>query len=174
MWIWPNLSEPKQILSKSDPGRTTGWSQRFFTLLGERPLGIFPEKCFLQFKKFSESWSPSIGTMDPMWQLIGLGELKNSLISKTLLCFCDAYWTSIPGRTFLEECLPPSLLSACVVNHDCEGCHGATSCFCFETAPFLGPSSRPPLSTLHPQFSDLISYHSDTGLIFFLASGPLR
>lgn len=108
MWIWPSLSEPKQILSKSDPGRTTGWSQRFFTLLGDRPLGIFPEKWFLQFKKFSESWSPSIGTMDPMWQLIGLGELKNSLISKTLLCFCDAYWTSIPWQNLSGGgvCLP--------------------------------------------------------------------
>ena len=69
VWIWPRLSEPQQILIKSEPGRTTGWNQRFVTLLGDRPLGIFPEKCFLQFKKFSESWSPSIGIMDPMWQL---------------------------------------------------------------------------------------------------------
>ena len=98
MWIWPRLSEPQQILIKSDPGRTTGWNQRFFTLWGDRPLGIFPEKCFLQFKKFSESWSPSIDTMDPIWQLIGLGDLKHSLISKNLLWFLDAYWTSIPWQ----------------------------------------------------------------------------
>ena len=52
--------------------------------------------------------------MDPMWQLIGLGELKNSLISKTLLCFCDAYWTSIPWQNLSGGVFAsPSAVSMC-------------------------------------------------------------
>ena len=174
MWIWPNLSEPKQILSKSDPGRTTGWSQRFFTLLGDRPLGIFPERWFLQFKKFSESWSPSIGTMDPMWQLIGLGELKNSLISKTLLCFCDAYWTSIPWQNLSGGVFAsPSAVSMCGQPWlwGVSWCHLV---LLFWNCTFFGtklktPTVHPPPPILWPHFLPFW-YWTD----FFLASGPLH
>ena len=174
MWIWPRLSEHEQILIKSDPGRTTGWNQRFFTLLGDWPLGIFPEKCFLQFKKFSESWSPSIDTMDPIGQLIGLGDLKHSLISKNLLWFRDAYWTSIPWQKLSGGVFASSSAISMCGQPWLGGVSWCHLVLLFWNCTFYGtklktPTVHPPPPILWPHFL-LLWYWTN----FFLASGPLH
>ena len=145
-----------------------------FQQMGKGDIGSFPWGRWGPGRSIKWRLDSSIDTMDPIGQLIGLGDLKHSLISKNLLWFRDAYWTSIPWQKLSGGVFASSSAISMCGQPWLGGVSWCHLVLLFWNCTFYGtklktPTVHPPPPILWPHFL-LFWYWTN----FFLASGPLH